>query len=152
MWVAGAIVFVVLGIGSGAWAVRSTAQYWPGARELTGEQRETVASAVRSGERIGDADLHHAVRDYRDGLHAAAEHNRPVRWLVIVVLAVAVAVAIVDVVSGTWGNITVSAIYLVLMLLELFWVPRWMERLLANADRAVELAADPAPDPTADET
>jgi hypothetical protein len=33
-----------------------------------------------------------------------------------------------------------SGIYLVLLLIELFWWPKRRDRLLANADRAAEIA------------
>ena len=41
-----------------------------------------------------------------------------------------------------WGNAIASAIYLVLLLLELFWWPKWQQQLLANADRAAEMARE----------
>lgn len=146
MWLAGVVVFVVLGVGSGVWMARRMARYWPQARELTGEQREAVVAAVRCGERLEDTDLQHAAVGYRDGLYAVADHNRPVRWLVVLVLVIAVATAAWDAVYGSWGNAVVSVVYLVLIGFELFWVVPWQRRLLDNADRATEPVADPAPD------
>ena len=45
-----------------------------------------------------------------------------------------------DAVYGSWGNAVASGIYLVLLFIELFWWPKRMERLLANADLAAEMA------------
>ena len=45
-----------------------------------------------------------------------------------------------DAVFGSWGNAAASAIYLVLLSIELFWWPKRREQLLANADRAAEIA------------
>jgi len=44
-------------------------------------------------------------------------------------------------VFGTWGNAVASAIYLVLLLIELFWWPKRQKLLLTNADRAADIAA-----------
>jgi hypothetical protein len=43
-------------------------------------------------------------------------------------------------VFGSWGNAAASCIYLVLLLIELFWWPKWRERLLTNADHAADIA------------
>jgi hypothetical protein len=45
---------------------------------------------------------------------------------------------------GSWGNAVASAIYLVLLLIELFWWPKRRERLLTNTQRAAAIAAPPA--------
>ena len=84
------------------------------------------------------------VIDYANGLHAAAENARPFRWLVPIVLVVGIATAAWDAVFGTWGNAIASAIYLVLLLLELFWWPKRQRQLLANADHAAEMARERA--------
>ena len=116
------------------------ARYWPGAKELSGEDRVTVVRTARRGERIGDVHLTQAVVDYSQGMHAAADKARPFRWVVPLVLVVGVGTAAWDAVFGSWGNAVASGIYLVLLLIELFWWPKRRERLLANADRAAEVA------------
>jgi uncharacterized membrane protein len=135
------ITFVITGVLYGILMPRRMARYWPGAKQLSGEQRVTVVRTVRRGERIGDTRLTQAVADYSQGLHAAAEDARPFRWLVPLVLVVSVATAVFDAVFGSWGNVVASCIYLVLLLLELFWWPKRREQLLANADRAADIAA-----------
>jgi O-antigen/teichoic acid export membrane protein len=135
------IVLVITGVFYGIWMHRRMVRYWPGARDLSGEERVAVARAARRGERIRDAGLAQAVIDYGRGMHEAAERAKPFRWVVPLVLVVAVATAIWDGVYGTWGNAVASGIYLVLLLLELLWWPKRREQLLANADRAAEMAA-----------
>jgi hypothetical protein len=142
MWIAGAVVFVVLGIGSAIWVSLRMRRYWPGAAKLSGLQRQSVVAATRRGGRVGDSALAPAVVDYRDGLHAAAEKARPLRWLIIFVLVIAGASALWDAVFGSVGNIIVSVIYLVLIGLELFWWPNQQALLLDNADRAAEMARE----------
>ena len=139
-WISGVMVLVVVGTFYGVWMARRMALYWPGAKDLTGEQRVVVARAVRSGEPIDDARLAQPVIDYSRGLHAAAEKARPWRWLLVFVLVVAVGTAVWDAVFGSWGNGVASAIYLVALLIELFWWPNRQAQLLANADRAAEMA------------
>jgi hypothetical protein len=136
----GIIVFVVMAVSFGIWIPRRMARYWPGAKQLGGDERVTVVRTARRGERIGDARLAQAVVDYSSGMHAAAEKARAFRWLLIVVLVVAVGTAAWDAVFGSWGNAAASAIYLVLLLVELFWWPKRQAQLLANADRAAEVA------------
>jgi hypothetical protein len=139
-WLSGLIVLVVVGTFYGVWMARRMARYWPGARGLTGAQRVAVARAVRRGEAIDDVRLSQAVVDYRDGLHAASETARWLRWVLIFVLVVALATAAWDSVYGSWGNTVASAIYLVALVLEVFWIPKYQRGLLANADRAAALA------------
>jgi hypothetical protein len=136
----GVLTVVITGVVYGILMPRRMARYWPGAKQLSGEDRVTVVRAARRGERIGDARLTQAVVDYSQGLHAAAEQARPFRWLVPLVLVVAVGTAVWDAVYGSWGNAVASAIYLVLLLIELFWWPKRRDRLLADADRAAEMA------------
>ncbi len=50
--------------------------------------------------------------------------------------------AVWDAAYGSWGNAIVSVIYLVLLLLEVFWWPKRQRQLLANADRAVQMARE----------
>jgi hypothetical protein len=144
-WISGVIVLVVVGSVYGVWMARRMARYWPGAKNLTGEERVAVATAVRRGEPIDDARLSQPVIDYSRGLHAAAEKGRWVRWLLVFVLVVAFGTAVWDAVYGSWGNTVASAIYLVALVIEVLWVPKWQERLLNNADRAVDKACRPNP-------
>jgi hypothetical protein len=142
MWLAGAVVFVVLSIASGIRMSLGMRRYWPGRTELTGPQREAVVGAARRGDRIGDVTLAPAVIDFRDALYAAADKRRPLRWLIVVVLVVAVASAVWDGVYGSVGNLIVSAVYVALIGVELFWWPKRQADLLANADRAAEVARE----------
>ena len=134
------IVVVTTGVVYGIWMPRRMARYWPGAKHLTGAQRETVVRTARSGDRIDDPQLAQAVIDYSHGLHRAAENARPFRWLLPLGLVVAVGMAIWDAVYGSWGNAVASGIYLVLLLIEVFWWPKRQDRLLSNADRAADMA------------
>ena len=142
MWVSAIIVLVVLVTFYGIWMTRRMARYWPGAAELSGEDRVTVVRTARRGERIGDVRLAQPVIDYGRGLHAAAENARPFRWLVPIVLVVGIGTAAWDAVFGTWGNAIASAVYLVLLLFELFWWPKRQRQLLGNADRAADIAQE----------
>ena len=137
---AGIMVLVIVGLFYGIWMPRRMARYWPGAKQLDGDDRVTVARTARRGERIGDARLAQAVVDYSQGMHAADEKARPFRWVLPLVLVVGVGTAVWDTVFGSWGNAVASGIYLVLLLLELFWWPKRRDRLLADADRAAEIA------------
>jgi hypothetical protein len=136
----GVIAVVVTGVLYGILTPRRMARYWPGAKQLSGEDRVTVVRTARHGERIRDPALAEAVIDYSDGMHAAAEQGRPFRWLVPLVLVVSLAMAVWDAVFGSWGNAVVSCIYLVAFLVELFWWPKRRDQLLANADSAAEMA------------
>jgi hypothetical protein len=135
------IVLVVVGAFYGIWMARRMARYWPDAKQLSGDDRVTVVSAARRGERIGDARLAKAVIGYNSGMHAAAETARPFRWLLIVVLIVAVGSAVWDTVYGSWGNAIASGVYLLLLAIELLWWPKRQKQLLANGDRAADIAA-----------
>lgn len=135
MAAAGLAVLVIVGTFYGIWMARRMQRYWPGADELSGAQRVTVARAARRGEPITDDRLACAALDYRTGIHAAAQDATPVRWLLPVLLAAGVATAAWDAVLGSWGNALASVIYLVLLLGELFWWPNRRAQLLANVDR-----------------
>ncbi len=141
---AGLIAFVVLSLFYGGWMTRRMVRHWPGANRLSGPERERVARAARGGGAIDDPGLRPALADYRGGLHAAAEEARPLRWLIWIVLVAAVGAAVWDATSGSWGNAIASVIYLVMLGLEMFWWPKRQRQLLANADRAVELARERA--------
>lgn len=78
--------------------------------------------------------------DYAAGLRAATEAARPLRWLFSCLLVVAVGTAVWDTIFGSIGNAVVSGVYLAMLLIEVFWWPKQQDRLLANADRAGELA------------
>ena len=137
---AGVIAFVVLVVFYGGWMARRMTRHWPSADRLSGPERQQVAGAARRGQRIDDARLVPALTDYRDGLREAAEDARPFRWLLWLVLVVAVVTAVVDGVSGSWGNLIVSAIYLAMLVVEMFWWPKRLRQILVNADRAVGAA------------
>lgn len=137
MLVAGATVFIVVGLGSGVWMARRMARSWPGARTLTGAQRVEVAAAARRGERIGDDALAPAVVDYSRALQAEAEKYRPLRWVIGFILIVAVAAAAWDAVLGSLGNVVVSLAYLLLIVLDLIWWPKRRNELLTNAHCAL---------------
>lgn len=136
----GLIVFVVLCLFYGLWMTRRMARYWPGAKQLSGPERELVARTARGGGRLEDPRLAQAIIDYRDGLHTAAEKARPLRWVVWFVLVVAVGTAFWDAAYGSWGNAVVSVVYLVMLAVEVFWWPRRQRQLLDTADRAAESA------------
>jgi hypothetical protein len=139
--VIGLIVFVILSVFYGGWMARRMTRLWPSARQLSGAERERVASAARRGLRIDDVRLVPALTDYRNGLHEAAENARPFRWLIPLILVVSVGTAVYDALLGSWGNVIASAIYLVMLLIEVFWWSKRQEQLLANADQAVHLSA-----------
>ena len=137
----GIITFVIAGVVYAIVMRRRMARYWPGAKQLSGDDRVTVVRTARRGERIGDARLTQAVIDYSRGMHEAAETGRMFRWFLIFILLVAVGTAVWDAVFGSWGNAVASVIYLVLLLFELFWWPKRLEQLLADTDRAADTAA-----------
>jgi hypothetical protein len=137
------IVFILLSAGWGIMMDRRMNRYWPGARDLIGEQRVSVVRAARRGERIADPRLAPAVAEYCDGMHAAAVNARPFRWLIWFVLTVAVVMAIWDTVSGSARDAVASCVYLALLVIEVTWWPMRQEQLLTNADRAAKLADQP---------
>ena len=136
----GVIVLVIIGVFYGIWMPRRMARYWPGAKQLSGDDRVNVVRTAPRGERIDDARLAGAVIDYSRGMRAAAEKARPFRWVIPLVLVVGVGTAVWDAVFGSWGNAIASGIYLVLLVLELSWWPKRQAQLLTNADRAAEMA------------
>ena len=140
MWLSAIIVVVVTGLIYGIWLPRRMARNWPGAKQLSGEDRVTVARTARRGERIAEVRLAQPVIDYSDGMHKAAEQLRAFRWVVPLILVVAVATTVWDAVYGSWGNAVASVIYLVALLIELFWWPKRRDELLANGDRAADVA------------
>jgi hypothetical protein len=138
---AGILAVLTTGLIYGIWIPRRMARYWPGAKQLSGEDRVTVARTARRGEPIGDSRLAQAVIDYSKGMHASAEQAKPYRWVVPLILVVSVGTAVWDSTFGTWGNAIASVIYLVALLVELFWWPNRRDELLANGDRAADIAA-----------
>lgn len=139
IWITGPIVLVFSGTVYGIFMARRMARYWPGAKDLSGDDRVAVARAVRLGEAVDDR-LSQPAIDYSRGLHAAAETGRWVRWVLVFVLVVAIGTAVWDWEYGSWGNAVASAIYLVALVAEVFWLPKYQARLLANADKAATLA------------
>jgi hypothetical protein len=137
----GILAVFITGLIYGIWIPRRMARYWPGAKQLSGEDRVTVARTARRGERIGDSRLAQAVIDYSKGMHASAEQAKPYRWVVPLILVVGVGTALWDSFFGTWGNAIASVIHLVALLVELFWWPKWRDKLLGNGDRAADIAA-----------
>jgi hypothetical protein len=137
----GVIVLVIIGVFYGTWMARRMARFWPGARQLSGDERVIVVRTARRGERIGDARLAQAVVDYSSGMHASAETGRPFRWVLPLVLVVGVGTTAWDAVFGSWGNAAASAIYLVMLATEVLWWPKRRDELLANGDIAAGIAA-----------
>jgi uncharacterized membrane protein YfcA len=140
LFLVGVIAFVILFVFYGGWMSRRMARQWPSAARLSGSEREQVATAARGGLPIEDADLLPALIDYRNGLHDAADTSRWFRWVIWFVLVVAVCTAVYDGLFGSWGNLVVSAVYLVMLLVEVFWWPKRLQQLLVNSDRAVDMA------------
>lgn len=140
MLIVGVIVCVVLTVGYGTWMGRWMARHWPGARALSGADRVAVAQIVRSGAPVTDTGRARAILDYATGLRAAAEKAR-LRWLVWVLLAVATGTALWDTAFGSVANAIVSAIYLAMVGLEVFWWPRRQGEILRNAEHAAAAAA-----------
>ncbi|PXX09865.1 hypothetical protein [Mycolicibacterium moriokaense] len=140
MLLGGVAAFVTTAVVYGVVMHRRMARYWPGAKQLSGDDRVTVVRTARRGERIGDARLAQAVIDYNRGMQDAAEKGRFFRWFLIFILVVAVGTAVWDGVYGSWGNAVASVIYLVILLFELFWWPKRLAQLLANTDRAADIA------------
>jgi hypothetical protein len=137
----GVIVLVIPAVFYGIWMPRRMARYWPGAKQLSADDRVTVVRTAGRGERIGDTRLARPVTDYSTGMHAAAEQARPFRWVIPLVLVVGVGTAVFDAAFGSWTNAVASFIYLVLLLIEVFWWPKTRAQLLTNADPASGVAA-----------
>jgi hypothetical protein len=138
---AGILTVFITGLIYGIWIPRRMARYWQGAQQLSGADRVTVARTARRGERIDHSRLAQAVIEYSKGMHAAAEQAKPYRWVVPLVLVVSIGTALWDSIFGTWGNAIASVIYLVALLAELLWWPKRRDELLANGDRAADIAA-----------
>ncbi len=137
---AGVLVLVTSGVFYGIWMPRRMARYWPGAKQLSGDERVMVVRTARRGDSIDDPRLGNAVIEYSAGMRAAADQARPFRWVLPLVLVVSVAATAWDAVSGSWGNLIASVIYLAALLVEMLWWPRRRDQLLANVDRAAETA------------
>jgi hypothetical protein len=136
----GVIVLVIVGTFYGIWMPRRMVRFWPGSEELTGDQRVTVVRAARRGERTDDVRLAQPVIDYGRALHVSAEKARLLRRVIVLLLVVAIGTAVWDAAFGSWGNVVVSGVYLVALLVEVFWWPKRQKQLLANADRAGDIA------------
>lgn len=135
---AGAGVFLIVAVGYGGWMSRRMSRFWPGAGAMKGRDRVAVARAVRSGDHPDEPRLAGAVVDYSRGIRSAARQTPPLRWLLVCVLVVAVLTALWDTVSGSVGNAVASAVYLAMIVTEIWWWPKRRAQLLANADRACE--------------
>lgn len=133
---AGVVAFVVVTLLYGAMMARRMVKYWPEANSLSGAARVAVTGAVRSGRDIGDPRLASAVIAYSRGLHAASEHSRLGRWLIVVIGVVALAAAIFDTITAPVGEAVVSWLYFAFFPIEAWWWPRRQAHLLANARRA----------------
>jgi hypothetical protein len=140
IWLGSLVVFVVLTVTYAVVMARRMRRYWPGAKELTGADRMAVARAARRGENIGDARLASAVVDYSAGLRAAYEHGRSRRWVIWVVVAAVVIAAVVDCFIAPVRSLVVSWLFVGFLAVELWWWPMEQARLVANADRAANLA------------
>jgi hypothetical protein len=139
MVLGGAIAFVVLAAGYGAWMGRRMVRCWPGAAALSPAQRVAVARTVRSGAAVSGQPQ--AVVDYAAGLRAAADTKPTLRWVVWLLLAVAAGTALWDTAFGSAGNAIASAGYLVLLGVDVFWWPRREREILANAEHCARSAA-----------
>jgi hypothetical protein len=135
-------VMVLVTLVYGAFMARRMSRYWPGAKDLSGADRVAVVRAARSGRDIGDPRLARGVVDYRRALHRAAERFRLWWWLIALLGVVALGTAIVDTIFGPVREVVVSWLYFAFFPLEAWWWPRRQARLLANADRAEESAAE----------
>jgi hypothetical protein len=144
IWLAGVIVFVLLGASYGVWMARRMSRYWPGAAKLDGADRVAVVRSARRGEPVAGR-VGAALGDYCSGLHAVVDNSRlrRYRWVVWLVLAVAAVLAVHDAVFGSVRNGVASAVYLGLIALEVFWWPRRLQQLLASADTASFASAAP---------
>lgn len=89
-----------------------------------------------TAKQLYDSRLTGALIDYVRGMHATVRQGRPWRWLLIVVLVVGLLCAAWDAVFGSVGNAVASAIYLMLLVAEVWWWPKRQARLLSNADNA----------------
>lgn len=136
----GLAVFAVLGVAAGVWMARRILRYWTEFRPLTVAQRRTVVDTVWRGAAIEDPGLAPAALAYGRALAGAVERYRVWRPLVALLLLVALASAIWDATHGSTGNLIVSVVYLVFVVLEVFWWPGRRARLSDNAERAVAAA------------
>lgn len=140
MLLAGVAVLVVVGSVYGIFMQRRMERFWPGAKDLDAPSRVLVANAARRGEQITDARLMQSVVDYRNGLQAAVDDARPIRWVIPLVLVVGIGTTAWDAAFGSWGNLIASVVYLAALLVEVFWWPKRQTAILDNADRAAEMA------------
>ncbi|TDY08312.1 hypothetical protein [Mycolicibacterium litorale] len=145
--VAGAIVFVVMGVAMGVSTSRRMSTYWPGAADFSGAERVTIVRAARRGYRVDDKRLAAGVVDYSAGLRAAAERLHPYRWVVWLVIVVALGSAAWDAVAGSVRETAASCVYLGLLAIELFWWPSRRRELLLNAALASALAQQALDEP-----
>ncbi|MER6128271.1 hypothetical protein ABT173_38015 [Streptomyces sp. NPDC001795] len=135
-WAAAAVVLLVLTPFYGIRTARRMSRAWPGAKDLTPADRAAVVRATRRGEGIDDARLAPAVIDYSTGLRRAAERDRLIPWVILLVTVLAVALALYDTFRGSTGEAWASWLLVALCLAELTWWPRKQARIMAGAQRA----------------
>ncbi|MBV8964900.1 MAG: hypothetical protein JO191_01855 [Mycobacteriaceae bacterium] len=136
---AGLIAMVIVTLFYIAFIARRIARFWPGAKKLSGSDRVTVVGAVRSGGEVGQSRLAPAVIEYSRALQDAAE-RRMWRWVIALLGVAALGIAVFDTMTATVGEAAVSWLYFAFFPVEAWWWPRRRRRLLANAQRAQELA------------
>ena len=135
-WLSGVAVALIVGTAYGVWSAKRMAKYWPEGSALDGHERVAVVHATRRGMPIEDARLAGAAAAYGRGLHEAVAASRPLRWVIPLVLVVAIATAIFDAITGSVANVVVSVVYLIALVVEVVWLPKYQVRLLADVDRA----------------
>jgi hypothetical protein len=140
LWLSGLVVLVILTPVYGIMMARRMSRFWPGAKELKGADRVAVARAARRGRAIGAPRLAPAVIDYSDGLHAAYEQARPRRWVLWLLAAASLFAAGMDTYLGPIRSAVVSWLFVAFFAVELWWWPKEQVGLVANAERAANLA------------
>ncbi len=138
--VAGLVAFVVATLVYGALMARRMAKFWPESKRLNGSERAAVAGAARGGRDIGDPRLAAGVVQYNRALREAAGRFWLWWWLVALLGVVALGVAIMDTLFAPAREAVVSWLYFAFFPVEAWWWPRRQARILANAERAAQLA------------
>ncbi|MDT5095759.1 MAG: hypothetical protein QOH60_5122 [Mycobacterium sp.] len=139
LWIAGVAAFVSIMVIYTPFLARRMVKLWPGAKDLSGDDRVTVVTAARTGADIGDSRLAPAVIEYSDGLKAAAD-RRLWRWFLALLGSAALVVAILDTLFSPVGEYVVSWLYFAYFPIEAWWWPRRQSQLVANAEEASEAA------------
>jgi hypothetical protein len=135
--VLGALVaFVVLSVFYGILASRRMSRLWPSAGDLSGGDRVAAVRISRAGKEVGEPRLAAAVIDYTNGLREARSQARSRRWVVWLGAAAVLVLAVIDSTLGPVRLAVVSWLFVAFFVIELFWWPRRVDRLLARAERA----------------